>query len=92
MVAATGGLLAGFLAYVGARYGFKWLGLAKTFACGILLMACLTYGVMRGDKDIKLIRQMPSSNNQVGIAHAGLIMLFVLAGAALAFWIVEGPP
>ncbi len=87
-----GGILAAFLAFAGVRYGFKWPGLIKSIVSGILLIVCLTYGIRRGDKDLKLMREMPAGAKQVGIAHAGLIMLFVFALTALALWILEGPP
>ena len=91
-VMSTGGILAAFLAYVGVQYSFEWPGLIKSIVSGILLLMCLVYGVTRGDKDVKLLRELPSGDKQVGFAHAGLIMLFVFALTAFAIWIFEGPP
>jgi hypothetical protein len=92
MIVTMGGILAAFLAFAGVRYGFKWPGLVKSVVSGILLVACLAYGIKRGDKDLKAMREMPSGDKQVGIAHAGLIMLFVFALTAFAMWILVGPP
>jgi MFS superfamily sulfate permease-like transporter len=92
MIATMSGVLAAFLAFAGVRYGFKWPGLMKSVVTGILLVACLTYGFKRGDKDLRIMREMPSGDKEVGIAHAGLIMLFVCALTALAMWILVGPP
>jgi hypothetical protein len=92
MIVTMGGILAAFLAFAGVRYGFKWPGLVKSVVSGVLLIACLTYGIKRGDRDLRLMREMPSGDKQVGIAHAGLIMLFVFALTALAMWILVGPP
>lgn len=92
MVTTTGALLAAFLTFTGINYGFKWPGLVKSIVSAFLFVVCLVYGVTRGDKDLKLLREMPSGEKQVGFAHAGLIMLFLFALTALAMWICVGPP
>jgi hypothetical protein len=92
MVVTMGGILAAFLAFAGVRYVFQWPGTVKSIVCGILMVVCLTYGIRRGDKDLKLMREMPAGDKQVGIAHVGLIMLFVVLLTAFMIWIVEGPP
>jgi hypothetical protein len=87
MIVTMGGILAAFLAFAGTRYGFSWPGPVKSVVTGGLLVACLVYGVRRGDRDLKLMHEMPAGEKEVGIAHAGLIMLFVFALTALAMWI-----
>jgi hypothetical protein len=87
MIVTMGGILAAFLAFAGVRYGFKWPGLVKSVVSGVLLIACLTYGIKRGDRDLRLMREMPSGDKQVGIAHAGLIMLFWDDEGSYAFFI-----
>lgn len=92
MVLTIGGLLGALLGYAGVRYGFKWPGLAKSVVSGILLIACVVYGSRRGNKDMKLVQEMHSADYQVGIAHAGLIILFIFVLTAFAAWIFVGPP
>ena len=92
MLMTMSGILAAFLAFAGVRYGFQWPGLIKSIVSAILLIVGLAYGIKRGDKDMKLMREMSSGEKQVGIAHAGLIMLFIFALTALAMWIFVGPP
>lgn len=92
MVVTMGSILSAFLAYVGVRYAFKWPGLVKSVVSGVLLVVCLAYAARRGDRDLKLMWELPSGDMQVGVPHAGLIMLFVFALTALAMWILVGPP
>lgn len=92
MVVTMGGILSAFLAFAGVRYGFQWPGAIKTIVSVVVLVVCLGYGIARGDQDLKLMRSMPSGNKEVGVAHAGLIMLFVFALTAFAMWILVGPP
>lgn len=76
MVCTTALLLVVFLAFAGARHGFKWPGLIKSIACVILFSVSLTYTINRGAKDVASINDLPPERKEVGVAHAGVIMLF----------------
>ena len=92
MITVFASLLGAFLGYVGFAYGFRWPGLVKSVVLGVLLLGCIVYGILRGDKDVKLLNSLPRGEQGVGLAHAGVIMLFVFILAALAIWVIEGPP
>lgn len=92
MITVFASLFGAFLGYAGVKYGFQWPGYIKSAVLGALLAGCIVYGVLRGDKSVKLLHSLPKGEQKVGLVHAGLIMLFVFVLSALAFWIFEGPP
>ena len=92
MIVVFATLCGAFLGYAGVTYGFRWPGLVKSVVVGALLLGCVVYGMIRGDKDVKLLNSLPLGAQGVGLAHAGLIMLFVVVLSGLAIWILEGPP
>jgi len=87
MVALVAMLLSGFLLYCGFASGFKWPGAVKSSIAFTILAVCLAYGSVRGRKEVKQLRELASSERQIGAMHIMLIIAFCFAIRGFIYWV-----
>ena len=87
MVAVVTALLMGFLLYAGFTSGFKWPGAIKSSIALTILLVCLAYGTVRGGKELKQLRELSSSERQIGVLHILLVFAFCLAIQGFVHWV-----
>lgn len=87
MVALVAILLTGFLLYCGLASGFKWPGAIKSSIALTILAVCLAYGSVRGRKEMKQLRELASSERQIGALHIMIIIAFCFAIRGFVHWV-----
>ncbi len=87
MVAVITFLLTGFLLYAGFTSGFKWPGAIKSSIALTILVICLMYGMLRGCKELKQLRELSSSERQIGALHILIVFAFCFAIQGFIHWV-----
>ena len=87
MVALITILLAGFLFYTGVFFGFQWPGVTKSAIAFTILLVCISYGIVRGKKELSQICELTGNERQIGIVHILIIVSFCVAVRGFAHWV-----
>ena len=87
MVGLVAFLLICFLLYSGLTSGFQWPGAIKSSVTFTFLIVCLAYGTVRGRKELKQLRELSSTERQVGILHVIIIVAFCFAIRGFVHWV-----
>ncbi len=89
MVAVITSLLAGFLLYAWIGFGFTWPGPIKSLIALMILVVCLAYGIIRGQKELKQLRELSVHARQVNFVHVAIIVAFCFAIRGFAHWVTK---
>ncbi|PHS19030.1 MAG: hypothetical protein COA78_01310 [Blastopirellula sp.] len=92
MIGTVALLLGIFLRIVATKFNFEWPGTFKTVVCGLLLLACVVYGTMRGRNDVEIARSLSRDQSQVGFIHFAVIMGMIFVITGFAIYILIGYP
>ena len=87
MVAMIAALLGGFLLYTGFAFGFQWPGTIKSAIAFSFFLVCVSYGVVRGKKELSQFRALTGHERQLGAVHILIIVAFCFAVRGFIHWV-----
>ncbi len=87
LVALIAVLLAGFLLYTGVFFGFQWPGTIKSAIAFTFLLVCISYGMVRGKKELSQFRELTGKERHIGFVHIMLIIAFCFAVRGFVHWV-----